>query len=531
MKKMFVTLVFLLGLTGLFAQEKHELTLYFESDQFLLSEEEKARLTDFLNTLELKRLTDIEIIGHTDAKGSYEYNLKLSEKRKEEALEFIQLFIHQNDQLQGIKYSVRSEAKSESIPIATNDLKEGRKLNRRVDIKLTIPIPIACNGLLNPIPEKEEISSKKTNPFSSTDDFFKSYISPKQTFSINAQENTKLTTDGKVNIYIFANSLKNKNEDLVIGNVQIEITEFLNRSDMLLANLHTMSNKRMLESGGMFLIEAFQNGEKLNNHLNQAIEISIPFEGAPKENMITFLANETDMNWIPQDNNLLINRRFINNTFSDLDQCNMLFGGTTNSKKKAKLNFGFWLKYIFQPKKRKRKRRRIKRENKKIEQRDARCQALLEAYAKELKALKIKYDQFAEGKLPLEEVKKEVINNYIMSTSSLGWINCDRFYNIEHKTDLFTDIPFVPEYDIKLIFTDIKSILVPYNNDGKFIFTNIPVTNKVKLFITRTTEEQVEYAIIDKYQTSEQLALDQIQFKPVQDIKALKEILELTFPS
>ena len=69
------------------------------------------------------------IEGHTDNVGSAEHNLRLSQKRAEEVVNYL-IF-------QGIDLSrLRARGYGFSKPIAPNDTEESRALNRRTEIKI-----------------------------------------------------------------------------------------------------------------------------------------------------------------------------------------------------------------------------------------------------------------------------------------------------------------------------------------------------------------------------------------------------------
>jgi outer membrane protein OmpA-like peptidoglycan-associated protein len=76
--------------------------------------------------------TTIDIVGHTDATGSLNYNQSLSEKRASSVAEFLR-----SQQVTGNRMIVSGAGPR--FPIASNDSAEGRLLNRRVEIKL-LPI-------------------------------------------------------------------------------------------------------------------------------------------------------------------------------------------------------------------------------------------------------------------------------------------------------------------------------------------------------------------------------------------------------
>lgn len=74
--------------------------------------------------------TDITIEGHTDSRGTAEYNLRLSEARANEVRSFLETEGISRDRM-------RVVARGELEPIADNTTPDGRANNRRVEIILT----------------------------------------------------------------------------------------------------------------------------------------------------------------------------------------------------------------------------------------------------------------------------------------------------------------------------------------------------------------------------------------------------------
>ena len=83
---------------------------------------------------------EVTIVGHTDSIGSDQYNFKLSRRRAESVKVKLLEFGLAEDRIVGI------EAMGEEQPIATNETKEGRAQNRRVEFKLvqreTVSVPV-----------------------------------------------------------------------------------------------------------------------------------------------------------------------------------------------------------------------------------------------------------------------------------------------------------------------------------------------------------------------------------------------------
>ena len=99
------------------------------SDLSELSSIAADNLADLAASLAEYPNTDVVIAGHTDATGSDEYNLALSERRAEAAA----IYLLQNgipaERLSTVGYG-------ESQPIADNESALGRQQNRRVEVAI-----------------------------------------------------------------------------------------------------------------------------------------------------------------------------------------------------------------------------------------------------------------------------------------------------------------------------------------------------------------------------------------------------------
>ena len=71
----------------------------------------------------------IEISGHTDDKGSGEYNQKLSENRDKAVVDYL---VENGINKERMKF----KGDGETNPIATNETEEGQQLNRRIEFKI-----------------------------------------------------------------------------------------------------------------------------------------------------------------------------------------------------------------------------------------------------------------------------------------------------------------------------------------------------------------------------------------------------------
>jgi outer membrane protein OmpA-like peptidoglycan-associated protein len=88
------------------------------------SKEEIGKLAEILNKYSD---TNVLLEGHTDATGSDEYNLELSEKRAKSVANYLSVL-----KVDPTRFTIMGYG--ESQPVATNETPEGRTLNRRVEV-------------------------------------------------------------------------------------------------------------------------------------------------------------------------------------------------------------------------------------------------------------------------------------------------------------------------------------------------------------------------------------------------------------
>jgi OOP family OmpA-OmpF porin len=101
----------------------------FEYDSATLTAESRPVLDEVAADLKKYPRLKVELQGHTDSRGSDQYNLKLSQRRAEAVREYLIRQGVSPDQLTARGYG-------ETQPKASNDTDEGRAENRRVDMKV-----------------------------------------------------------------------------------------------------------------------------------------------------------------------------------------------------------------------------------------------------------------------------------------------------------------------------------------------------------------------------------------------------------
>lgn len=111
-----------------------------------------------------------------------------------------------------------------------------------------------------------------------------------QLFEIFADKDTVLVGNEGTQLSIKANSFTTPEGEFSQGLVQLKLQEFYQFNDMLLANLNTTTKGKLLETGGMFYIEATTNGQPLSLKNNTTISVVVPNE-KPKSGMQVYYSN------------------------------------------------------------------------------------------------------------------------------------------------------------------------------------------------------------------------------------------------
>lgn len=103
--------------------------IFFDFDKSTLRNESIPELTRLIDFLKQAPSMRIEISGHTDSRGSDDYNLKLSESRAKAVVTYL---IDKGIAATRLEYKGYGETK----PMDTNETDEGRQLNRRTEFTI-----------------------------------------------------------------------------------------------------------------------------------------------------------------------------------------------------------------------------------------------------------------------------------------------------------------------------------------------------------------------------------------------------------
>lgn len=110
--------------------EKMLLTnVFYEIDRWELKQESLSELDNLVDLLKYNKEFIVEIGGYTDSTGTAEYNLSLSEKR---AISVVNYLIESGIDAERLQFRGYGNA----FPVADNVTSEGRRLNRRTEVKI-----------------------------------------------------------------------------------------------------------------------------------------------------------------------------------------------------------------------------------------------------------------------------------------------------------------------------------------------------------------------------------------------------------
>jgi len=257
-------LFFILSFSTVFSQSILEDNIYFDSDEYVLTDGSELVLNDLIEEVRTYTEFTLHIIGHTDQDGSIDYNLELSKKRAESVKQF---FI-----ARGIEEKIISVSFHGESHLAYQSLDaESKKQNRRV--------AILANGF------------DYQNAVEMVSQLMPDHVD-KHSIDQNTKSNFVLSQGTEVTIP--ANSFCHLDgTPLTEGNVDVTFKEAFEYLDMVDERLFTQTDDQLLETGGMIYIEASQNGQPVRIKEGKSIELLLPAQEL-KDGMELFTGAEDD---------------------------------------------------------------------------------------------------------------------------------------------------------------------------------------------------------------------------------------------
>lgn len=110
---------------------------------------------------------------------------------------------------------------------------------------------------------------------------------PSQKFTIDAQKDTVIVTEAGIVFAVPANVFLDASGHPVSGEIELEVKEAMDAASMAKAGLSTKSGDQMLETGGMFYMNARKDGNSLKIDESKGVYAEVPAK-EKKEDMMLF---------------------------------------------------------------------------------------------------------------------------------------------------------------------------------------------------------------------------------------------------
>lgn len=279
-------------------------------------------------------------------------------------------------------------------------------------------------------------------------DALKKYEEPSQIFKVAVDKPSVVTGRKGTKISINPNDLITESGKPLGQSIEAELKELTNQGQLLRTNAQTVSDGKLLVSGGAYFINLTSNGERLK--LKDGATLSVQFPKLTDNEMALFYGQRDDLGQINWQKATEVFR-------AKQAEPKLLTDSTLTVRKKNNSDIDAILDHI-------------------------QGDTTTEEGKKESRQRK------AEAK-----VEKQLYD--AIELAKLGWINCDRFLEVENNTTLyvnFNPIDSVEDAKIYLIFKDINSLAqFYYHSDQLSKFENMPAGYKARLFVYTVKNEKV----------------------------------------
>jgi len=429
--------VFFLGVMHLsYAQERTKL-VYFSPEQPMLTSTSEERLLGTINGLVNSERYSFEIMGLLDTRKNVHELNDMLEKRAQNIVQLLKD--------NGVKESAIA---IEAVPLNPLFLRDASRRDSVTNwiVKATIH------------PKQKKVVKPKAIPIER--------IFPKKTESlaVDPTKKQRLKCKEGTKISIPANTFVFEDGTLVKDPVELHVQEFYKTSDFLMANLSTSCNGEMIESGGMLKITARCSNREVFIQDGKAIDIKLPIGDEKKPGMEYFAGEETaqGVNW-----NLASElfdkkgrgQRANRNYYKPMVTTDNGIQQLINDSATLNLNDVNYINNL---------------------------------------DVNVQRNQNNRNNNMTWNMSQSTLNlgnnagdKYLLEVTDLGWINCDRFIQVEEKTPLMVSMDTTQAPSVKLVFKDINSVMSGYydSSTNKYVFTGIPVGQKATLIAYSVTED------------------------------------------
>ena len=391
-----------------------------------------------------------------------------------------------------------------------------------------------------------------------------------QIFTFKTNIETVLRATEGTTLTVPADCFETEMGNILRGDVRLEIKEFLKTSDMILANLVTQSDEKYLETGGMIHLNATDmNGNPVKIRSDKDIKITLPRAPKSEDKQLFYGNPQTNgsINWtlakprvdsftapvytivdqspeFPNGQAALfryIQQRLVypkvareneiegtvyvnftvstNGSIYNVKVRRGIGGGCNEEAARIVKSMPRWkpgrsggvrvpVQYTLPV--------RFRLDDKNIPTRDS------------LTEFKTDSLSFAQDSAHLDKLlEMDDAQEYIMRTQRLGWINCDRFWDLQNtqRTDLVV-WNNKSDAEIRLVFKNYRSIIAAWSNtEKKAHFAGVPIGQPVFIVATSPEGGKFNVSVTETVISKDQSAT--IELKEVDKQAFLKELHRL----
>ncbi len=416
--------------------------------------------------------------GHTDKDADSDYNQKLSTQRNEAVKAVL---------TESGYYMVELQSYGEDWPICLSDNEDCMRYNRRVEVLL-----------MDEVSEEVIYDTHK--------------VAPEVSF-VQIEKETDVKTDQGTLVKIPSNCFVHADGSAVTGEVRFEVKEFYNYKDCIQKRLCTISDGKLLESGGMLYLSAAQGTEQLQVAPGKNLDVTFASQREePEDGMQIFTGEFKDgkLNWTnPRSGRVITSNPYIYQLDSVKNEV----------PKNGKQLFSFMQYEIeanYEPGKPP-KYYLITELDSKLVYEDYITADLKSQLFALLKKRENGY-AYSYKKIPNPAAKCSMV----FPVNRLGWINCDRFYDMPTTQLSVAYSGEQPAINL-LIIDELNSVLSCHVqiDRQKIIAQNIPIGQKCHLFSYTKIEDKIYHSFVEIEIGSSNIPLVKLEETTQENIDAL----------
>jgi hypothetical protein len=236
--------------------------VHFNSDEYQLDEKDKAILENLVTALTGPDYAELSLTAHTDFVADANYNQKLSEQRCASVKNFLIA--------RGVASKrITEQSFGEFKPKVNSKTEQAKALNRRVECELQVFKAGKIQDFLLLIDGNQQQQFK---------------VNPNKPIQIKGKNGLQLSLPA--NAFVDENNMPIKAQE-----ISIQIEELFGPREAFTHQLSTISDGKLLESGGMFSVEATLKGKPLKLKEEASMEVKLPSKNL-KEGMQVFTSVE-----------------------------------------------------------------------------------------------------------------------------------------------------------------------------------------------------------------------------------------------